>query len=144
MKNLAFTLWLMMASAMISFAQTTEEKKVDPDASEIVFTETTHDFGKVKFAADCEFEFEFKNTGKTDLLLTNVRPSCGCTAVTGWQEIGPVKKGKKAKIKIKYDSKRVGPFNKTITVTSNAKNDPVILTIKGEIEPQERADAPKN
>lgn len=130
----------------IDFAQTTEHKtdpKTDPNAPEISFTALEHNFGKLKNGADCSFEFEFKNTGVNDLVLTNVRPTCGCTIAQGWQEIGPVKKGKSAKVKISYDSKRTGPFTKSITVTSNAKNDPVSLTIKGEIDAPERQDEKK-
>lgn len=117
---------------------TKDEIKAQKKAPEILFESTTHDFGKLAYGADCSFEFTFKNTGKSDLILSNVRPTCGCTIAEGWQQIGPVKKGKTAKVKISYDSKRVGAFNKTITVTSNAKNDPVQLIIKGEIEPQKQ------
>ena len=43
-------------------------------------------------------------------------------------------KGEKGVIKVHYDTKRVGAFTKTVTVTSNAKTSPKILTIKGVVE----------
>lgn len=145
MKSLLIIILLVFAICPVDFAQTADsEKKIDPNAPEITFVQLQHDFGKLKNGAECAYEFEFKNTGVNDLVLTNVRPTCGCTIAQGWQEIGPVKKGKSAKVKINYDSKRTGVFNKTITVTSNAKNDPVTLTIKGEIDPPERQIVPEN
>ncbi|MBI5220114.1 MAG: DUF1573 domain-containing protein [Bacteroidia bacterium] len=146
MKTVALSVLIILLLSTLGYDQTTNptdgEKKADPNAPEITFTDLVHDFGKVKYAGDCAYEFEFKNNGVNDLVLTNVRPTCGCTIAQGWQEIGPVKKGKTAKVKISYDSKRVGTFTKTIAVTSNAKNDPISLTIKGEIQPQERQDTP--
>ena len=65
------------------------------------------------------------------LIITNVKSSCGCTVPSYPKE--PVKKSKKEKIHVKYDTKRIGNFNKTITVYSNAKNSPVKLHIKGEV-----------
>lgn len=148
MKKFVLPILIFLFGVTFSFAQTTTSEtkvdpKTDPNAPEITFTTLEHNFGKMKNGADCSFEFEFKNTGNSDLVLSNVRPTCGCTIAQGWQEIGPVKKGKSAKVKISYDSKRVGAFTKTITVTSNAKNDPVSLTIKGEVDPLERQETPK-
>lgn len=78
------------------------------------------------------FVFEFKNTGSTPVIITNVQTSCGCTAAE--KPAAPVKKGKSDKIVVKYDTKRVGAFTKTITVTTNVSSEPIILTIKGTVQ----------
>lgn len=76
------------------------------------------------------FEFEFKNESKTPAIIQGVQTSCGCTTASKPEE--PVKPGKSSKISVKYDTKRVGQFTKTITITSNV-SEPIILTIKGTV-----------
>lgn len=77
------------------------------------------------------FVFEFKNNGKTPVIITGVQTSCGCTAAEKPTE--PIAKGKSSKIVVTYDTKRVGNFTKTITVTTNASTEPIILTITGNV-----------
>jgi hypothetical protein len=104
--------------------------------AEMTFKEDlTFDFGKILLNSEGVHVFEFKNTGKDPLIITNVKSSCGCTVPTYPQE--PVKKDDKGIIHVKYDTKRIGTFNKTITVYSNAKNSPVQLFIKGEVYQEE-------
>ena len=104
-------------------------------AQEIKFKKETHDYGTVKYDGNGEGAFEFKNTGKAPLIISNAQGSCGCT-VPEWPK-EPIAPGKSAVIKVKYDTKRPGPINKTITVTSNAKAEPTkVLTIVGTVENQ--------
>lgn len=105
---------------------------VNPNAPEIVFEAELHDFGTLKQGSDCSTEFKFKNTGKEPLVITNAQASCGCTVPQPPKD--PIKPGETGVIKVKYDSNRVGPFEKTITVTSNAKTQQKVLRIKGKIE----------
>jgi hypothetical protein len=51
----------------------------------------------------------------------------------------PIKPGASAEIKVKYATDRVGPFEKTITVSSNAKTASKILRIKGNVKPDPNA-----
>ena len=97
----------------------------------ITFNEQIHDYGKIQQGADGTCEFKFKNTGKTPLILSNVRASCGCTVPSWTQE--PVQPGKEGVIKVSYNTQILGIFNKSITVNSNAKNSEVYLAIKGEV-----------
>lgn len=99
---------------------------------EITFEKTEHDYGTMKKGADTKMEFKFKNTGKSPLILNNVKASCGCTTPTWPKE--PIAPGKSGSIKVEYDSKRIGPFTKSITVTSNAKTPSTELIIKGVVE----------
>ncbi|WP_394368018.1 DUF1573 domain-containing protein [Flavobacterium undicola] len=65
------------------------------------------------------------------LLIKDVNTSCGCT-VPEWYK-GIIKPNKNGEIKIVYDAKYPGRFNKTITVFYNGKDSPINLTIKGEV-----------
>lgn len=108
-----------------------KEKKSKKKLPEITFTSLEYDYGNIYQGDNGYCEFEFKNTGKAPLTITNARASCGCT-VPEWPktEIAP---GKKGVIKVKYDTKRLGTINKTITISSNAINNSVVLRIKGNI-----------
>jgi hypothetical protein len=109
-----------------------EVKKDNPNAPEITFENEMHDYGTIKQGADGSCEFKFKNTGKEPLVISNARGSCGCTVPTWPKE--PIMKGQTGVIKVHYDTKRVGAFTKTVTLTSNAKTDTKVLTIKGVVE----------
>ena len=121
-------------------AQPKKNKKVK--TPEITFVKLVHDYGQIEQGANGECEFEFKNTGKADLILTNCRSSCGCT-VPSWPK-DPIAPGKKAVIKVKYNTQRIGLINKTITVESNAVNDRVVLKITGNVNPKATEAAPEN
>lgn len=146
MKKLILSLGIITHMVAVSFAQnaTTPDAKANANAPEITFTETVHDFGTVQKGDDCTYEFKFKNTGKEPLIISNCQTSCGCTAPQCPKE--PVLPGSTSSVKVKYDSNRVGVFNRTVTITSNAKNSPVTLTIKGNVEgpAQEEAFPGKN
>ena len=143
MKKSIFTLGILICFGMISFGQEAPkvtpapgpppvDAKSNPNAPEITFEETSHDFSTLQKGDECSHEFKFKNTGKEPLILANCQASCGCTTPSCPKE--PIAPGASGVIKIKYDSNRVGVFTKTVTVTSNAKNSPVTLSIKGKIE----------
>ncbi len=105
-------------------------------SAKITFAQESNDFGKIaEEKGPVTTEFTFTNTGAQPLIIQNVRASCGCTA-PDWTK-DPVLPGKKGIVKATFDPKgRPGPFNKSITVTSNAENSTVILTIKGEVLPK--------
>lgn len=98
----------------------------------IKFDKLVHDFGNLVQGDKAECEFVFTNTGDAPLLLSNVRSTCGCTVPSWTKE--PIMPGQKGTIKIKYDSNRVGPINKQITVESNGTNGQVFLKIVGNID----------
>lgn len=76
-------------------------------------------------------DFEFKNTGKTAVIITNVKASCGCTA-TDYTKT-PIQPGETAKISATYNAAAKGAFSKTVTVTTNAEETPKVLTFKGTV-----------
>ncbi len=125
-------IFLLITFSIAVFAQ--EEIKTNQDTEnipEIYFEKTTHDFGKIDYNSDGNCEFSFKNTGKEPLLLTNVKASCGCTTPTWPKE--PIKKNKTGTIVVKYNTKIIGSFTKSIRVYSNAKTTPVTLRITGAV-----------
>lgn len=147
MKKVILSIGVLFCAAVVSMAQTAPpapDAKANPNAPEITFVETSHDFGTIQKGDDCTYEFKFKNTGKEPLILSNCQASCGCTAPQCPKE--PIAPGGTSSVKVKYDSNRTGIFNKTVTITSNAKNSPVTLTIKGNVEgpAQEEAFPGKN
>ena len=102
------------------------------DKAEMTFKYTDHNFGNVESGSDVSYDFEFINTGKEPLVINNVSTSCGCTTPSWPRE--PIPSKGRAKIKVRYDSNRIGNFSKTITVYSNSTNSPVVLSIKGSVQ----------
>jgi len=110
---------------------------VNPNAAEMTFETDMHDYGTIKQGANGTYEFKFTNTGNEPLIISTARGSCGCTVPTYPKE--PIMKGQSSVIKVSYDTKRVGPFTKTVTIESNGKTNPKMLTIKGVVEAVETA-----
>jgi hypothetical protein len=75
--------------------------------------------------------FEFKNTGKTAVIVTNVQGSCGCTA-TDYTKT-PIAPGKSGTVTATYNAANAGAFSKTVSVTTNAETAVKVLTIKGTV-----------
>jgi|TARA_B110000967_G_scaffold93101_1_gene95691 hypothetical protein len=99
----------------------------------IDFVSKVMDYGTIEHNADGARSFVFTNNGTEPLLIKNAKGSCGCTVPTWPRE--PIAPGVTAEIGVKYATNRVGKFTKTITLTTNASKKPVILTIKGEVNP---------
>ena len=103
-----------------------------PSGPAITFTSVEHDFGELPFGGNGNCTFVFVNSGDAPLLITACRSSCGCVVPT-WS-LEPVLPGDTAHVQVKYDTRRMGPFTKTVTVESNAVNTPVVLLrIKGKV-----------
>ena len=103
---------------------------------QIKFDSTSIDYGTIENGSDGERVFSFTNTGNADLIITNVKSSCGCTIPK--KPEGPIAPGERSKIVVRYDTKRVGPFRKTITVSTNQEDNPIIaLKLKGTVLPEQ-------
>ena len=101
------------------------------DLAIITFDSLTIDYGTVVKSENGIRQFKFTNTGTSDLNITQVRFSCGCTIPK--KPDAPIAPGASDVIEVKYDTERIGPIRKTITVASNASNPMVALKIKGEV-----------
>ena len=94
--------------------------------------ESEYDFGIIKQGEKATHDYKIKNIGKSDLLITSAKGSCGCT-VPEWPR-EPIKPGNEASIKVTFDSKgKTGKQNKRVTLMTNAIPNVKILTIKGEV-----------
>lgn len=95
----------------------------------IEFEKEIHDFGKVIQGERVSYGFKFKNTGKSDLVISQVKTSCGCTALKFSKE--PIKPGEERVITVTFNSSgRKGIQNKTITVLSNCQPSTTVVRIK--------------
>ena len=101
--------------------------------AKIEFETTMHNFGNISESGGMvSYDFVFKNTGNSPLILTEVRPSCGC-ATPQWSR-KPILPNETGSIKVSFNPKnRPNSFLKSITVKSNAENAIVSLTIKGKV-----------
>ena len=100
---------------------------------QIDFERTEHDYGEIEQGGNGKTEFSFTNTGTEPLIISKAKGSCGCTVPTWPKE--PIAPGAKATIEVKYDTKRVGPISKSVTITSNSvDNSTALLKIKGSVK----------
>ena len=99
--------------------------------AKIEFESETIDYGTIEKGSDGVRVFKFKNTGDAPLIVSDVKSSCGCTVPKKPTE--PILPGENGEIEVKYDTNRVNPIRKTITVTSNAVTQTVALKIKGTV-----------
>ncbi len=106
----------------------------DPNAPELKFETKNIDFGKVVKGDETNSTrfFKFTNVGKSPLIISSCHGSCGCTVPSCPTEA--ILPGKQGEIKVHYDINRLGNFTKTVTVSSNAKNNNEVLQITGVVE----------
>jgi len=116
-------LLLIAVMALVSVAAHSQAK--------MSFEAETIDYGQIDKGSDGVRVFTFTNTGDADLIISDVKSSCGCTVPK--KPDGPVAPGATSTIEVKYDTKRVGKIRKTITVYSNAAEPVKALKIKGEV-----------
>ncbi|RAJ22343.1 uncharacterized protein DUF1573 [Gelidibacter algens] len=122
MKNLIAIVFVGMLS-ISAFAQ--------DKVAKIEFKTDVIDYGTIEKGADGVRVFEFTNTGNAPLIISKVSSTCGCTVPK--KPEGPILPGQKGEIQVKYDTQRVNPIRKTITVLSNAETPTVALKIKGDV-----------
>jgi hypothetical protein len=129
MKKIFFCLSLAMTTALSAFAQ--PELVTGPA---LTLDKDTHDYGDIAFDANGACQFTVTNTGTEPLILSGCQGSCGCTVPKC--DPNPIAPGATSFIDVKYDTKRPGPFQKSVTINSNAVNAPVkVVTIKGNVGP---------
>ncbi|MFZ9028928.1 MAG: DUF1573 domain-containing protein [Crocinitomicaceae bacterium] len=141
MKKVLFSLLMVFVATVATNSVVAQE--VTKDGAKIEFEKEVHDYGTIKNGADGTCSFDFKNTGSQPLIISNAKGSCGCT-VPSWPK-EPINPGQTATITVKYDTKRTGAINKSVTITSNAVNEPTkVLRIKGNVLPKPTGSAPVN
>ena len=131
MKKIALILFIGLIGFSINAQNKVETKKVDPNAPVFELERKIIDYGEIEKGSDGKHVFTFKNVGKSPLIIANVKGSCGCTVPSTPKE--PIMPGATGKITVKYDTNRVGPFSKTITITSNASEPKKVIRVKGRV-----------
>lgn len=128
---LALALGLMSFSAVAPVQSLTAPQNKVAIETPIVWKAETIDVGQIPQGTPKAIVYEFKNSGKTAVVITNVQGSCGCTATNYTKE--PILPGKSAKITATYNAANKGGFTKTVTVTTSASSTPKVLTLKGTV-----------
>lgn len=138
MKKTFIALLFLSSGFSCAFAQdksTPAQDVPNPNPGKFRFEERIHDYGEVEEGPFAECDFEFKNVGKSPILITEAHGSCGCT-VPKWPK-EPILPKHKGIIHVTYNTKgRVGPINKDVFITSNADEKLIKLHIKGFVSPK--------
>ncbi len=129
---------MLLFVGTVGFSQKSDAPK---DFAE--FEVYVHNFGDITEEQDAIYEFKFVNTSGKDLILNPPKTACGCTSPYYPKE--PIAAGAEETIKVKYSTKnRIGKFNKDIKVYAQGYDQPINLTIRGEVKsPQAVSTVPK-
>jgi len=138
MKNLLlitvlFFLGLILANAQNanSLTASVPNVTVNPNAPKAKWDKTVNDFGEIEQSIPKEAQFKLTNEGKEPLLIQTAKAGCGCTNLKYSQE--PILPGKSTIVAATYNAAAMGQFSKSVTVTTNADPNPVMLMIKGTV-----------
>ncbi|QNM86640.1 DUF1573 domain-containing protein [Polaribacter pectinis] len=113
----------------------TRDLEIKKGTASISFDSNEYDFGTVNEGDIVETVFKVTNSGKTDLVITNAQPSCGCT-VPVWPK-APIKPGETGDIQVKFNtSGKPNRQMKTITLSTNTESGREVLTLKGSVTPK--------
>jgi hypothetical protein len=113
----------LLVIVFISFSMSSQEFK---------FESETINYGKIAKSSNGERTFIFTNVGEQPILINKIQSSCGCTVPEKPKK--PIMPGENGKIKVSYDTSRVGGFSKQITIFSNAKIARKVINIKGFVD----------
>jgi hypothetical protein len=102
----------------------------------IHFEQEVYDYGTIAYGSDGRCSFTFTNTGDAPLIIHQFQSSCGCL-VPYWDR-EPVAPGASGNVRLLYETRRVGPFRKSATLTTNDPLRPqIVLSIRGEVLPMD-------
>jgi len=106
----------------------------------ITFLKTEHDFGTINEGDIVETIFNFTNTGKSELIITNATATCGCT-VPEWPK-EPIAPNGSGQIKVKFNSSgKPNKQSKTITLTTNTEKGKETVVIKAQVTPKQKVNS---
>ncbi len=127
------SLWVFLIT--FCSASLLQAQSATTDQGILAFDLEVIDFGEVAQNSDGARTFTFKNVGKSPVVIADIKTSCGCTVAT--KPTAPIMPGESSEITVKYDTKKVGAFSKSITVVSNAQEGRKVLKIKGKVKKAE-------
>ena len=127
MRSLYFLILFFGFFALSASAQTATDA-----APVIEFENDSYDFGTVNQGEVVKYTFKFRNSGNADLIIRNVKPSCGCTTPTWTSEA--VKPGRSGEIQVQFNTAtKLGEQFKSITLTANTRPQQKVLILKGTV-----------
>ncbi len=116
----------------VNIPATADGKAVTGLEPVMVFDTELHDFGKITQGERVKYSFKFKNTGKSELIISDARGSCGCTVPEIPKK--PIAPGEESSMAVEFNSEgKHGMNEKTVTIISNAKPQTKVITIKAEV-----------
>ncbi len=114
------------------------DQEINAGAPEITFDKTEYDFGTVDEGFKVETSFSVTNSGKSDLVITNAKASCGCTVPT-WPK-DPIKPGETKEVQVKFDtSGKPNKQSKTVTLFTNTVKGQELLKVSGLVTPKKKS-----
>lgn len=122
------TLMLALSVMLFSTAVFSQAKKAEDLVN---FKEKVYDFGKIKQGVPVNHDFEFSNISDKPVVIESATASCGCTTPT-WPQ-APIAKGKADKVKAGFNAAAPGAFTKQVTIKVAGADQPLVVTIKGEV-----------
>ncbi len=132
MKKIFSFLAFFALLSSVSFAQVDAVPQAAPENGAMLkFESMVIDYGEIEQGSDPLRVFNFENTGAAPAIIKNAKGSCGCTVPVWPKE--PIMMGEKNTIEVRYDTKRIGKFTKTVKLTTNYSDGPIVLTIKGKV-----------
>lgn len=139
MKQLAYI--VLVIALVFTSCKNTDKDNSNPLSTDLIdnenppvieFDNEEFDFGTIAQGETVYHIFNLKNVGKSDLILNDVKPTCGCTVPKNWPK-QPIAPGESAKIEVQYDGSGNGLVKKLITVSSNAKPAFSKLYLRGKV-----------
>lgn len=144
MKNIIYTLLILSVLSFFVSCTSNNDGQLSPDLIAnpnsangeepgvklpvMTFKESEHDFGKIVDGIKVSYSFKFTNTGGSDLIVSHVKTSCGCTVSKFDKE--PIPPGGKGKIQLTFDATHRRGFNsKTATVIANTQPNTQVIKI---------------
>ena len=125
---MVFALGLMSFTGVTTSVEAVEITTSNPP---VMWKSEVINVGEIPQGTPKSINFEFKNTGTTTVIITNVQAACGCTATEYTKT--PVKPGGTAVVTAVYNAAAKGAFSKTVSVTTNANETPTVLSFKGNV-----------
>lgn len=138
---MAFTSCKDDAASKIDDNNVAEAAERDAQAGDfpvITFDKMEHDFGEIMDGTPVETVFSYTNTGKSPLVVTNIKSTCGCTVPQDWSK-EPLAPGESDKFTVKFNGKGNGNTMKAITVTANTETGSEVVKIKAFVKPDPNA-----
>jgi len=135
MKRIKLAVLILISSLTANVLAQTTPVETNADAPIMTFVKTSHDFGTLNEGDQVETDFEFTNTGKTALLITRIKASCGCTVPSGWTK-EPIMPGESSKFTVRFNSRgKPNKQHKSVTITCNTAKGKEVVRFKANVIP---------